>query len=97
MSILTCIAKLTAKPEHKETVASELRKIVLPTRNEHGCINYDMHIDNENDAVFMFHENWGSEQDLDNHLQSSHIKQCFEVIGDMLESVEISRLTKVAS
>ncbi|CAM4101731.1 putative quinol monooxygenase [Pseudoalteromonas byunsanensis] len=97
MSILTCIAKLTAKSEYKETVASELRKIVLPTRSENGCINYDMHIDNENDVVFVFHETWQSEQDLDNHLQSSHIKQCFEVIGDMLESVEISRLTKVVS
>ncbi|MBD1584119.1 antibiotic biosynthesis monooxygenase [Pseudoalteromonas sp. S16_S37] len=63
---------------------------MLPTRQEAGCINYDMHIDNQNDAVFMFYESREKEQDLDNHLESNHIKQCFEVIGEMLESVELS-------
>ncbi|NOU52516.1 antibiotic biosynthesis monooxygenase [Pseudoalteromonas sp. JBTF-M23] len=95
MSILTCIAKLTAKEEYKQTVQSELKKLVLPTRQEAGCISYDMHIDNDNDTVFMFYERWEKEQDLDNHLESSNIKHCFEMIGDMLESVDISRLTKV--
>ena len=54
-----------------------------------------MHTDNENGLVFMFHENWQSEQDLDVHLESNHIKGCFDIIGDMLASVEITRLTKV--
>ena len=96
MNISTCIAKITAKEEHSETVFSELTKIISPTRVEDGCLNYDMHTDNNNPSVFMFHENWESEQALDKHLESIHIKQCFEVIGDMLETVEISRLTKVS-
>ncbi|ALU44941.1 antibiotic biosynthesis monooxygenase [Pseudoalteromonas rubra] len=89
------MAKITAKETHKNTVLAELTKIVLPTLSEKGCINYDMHIDNNDDTVFMFHENWESEQDLNSHLESVHIKKCFEIIGDMLESVEISRLSKV--
>ena len=96
MNILTCIAKITAQQEHKETVLSELTKIINPTLKENGCINYDMHIDNENDSIFIFHENWESEQDLNAHLESLHIKECFDVIGEMLASVEISRLTKVS-
>lgn len=96
MNILTCIAKITAQEEHKEIVLSELTKIIKPTQKENGCINYDMHIDNENDSIIIFHENWESEQDLNAHLESSHIKECFDVIGEMLESVEISRLTKVS-
>ncbi len=95
MNTLTCIAKITAQEEHKEIVLSELTKIINPTQKENGCINYDLHIDNENDSIFIFHENWESEQDLNAHLESSHIKECFEVIGEMLDSVEISRLTKV--
>jgi len=92
---MTCIAKIIAQKEHKETVFSELTKIIKPTKLEKGCINYDLHTDNNNDLVFMFHESWESESDLDNHLESSHIKQCFEIIGNMLDSVEITRLTKV--
>jgi len=96
MKNLTCIAKITAQPQHTATVLAELSKIIAPTLKEKGCINYDLHIDNDNDAVFFFHENWQSEQDLDAHLESPHIKSCFDVIGDMLDSVEISRLTKVS-
>ncbi len=97
MKVLTCVAKITALEKHKETVLSELSKIVIPTQKERGCINYDLHVDNENDAIFIFHENWESEQDLDAHSESSHIKECFNVIGEMLDSVEISKLTKVST
>lgn len=95
MNTLTCIAKITVKEAHRNIVFSELTKIVLPTLKEQGCINYDLHTDNENGNVFMFHENWESEQDLNNHLESAHIKECFSVIGEMLESVEITKLSKV--
>jgi quinol monooxygenase YgiN len=95
MSKLTCIAKIVAQQEHKKIVLAELTKIVHPTQKEQGCINYDLHVDNTNDAIFMFHETWESEEDLTAHSQSSHIKKCFEVIGGMLASTEVLRLTKV--
>jgi quinol monooxygenase YgiN len=56
MKILTCVAKITAIEKHKETVLYELSKIVIPTQNERGCINYDLHVDNENDKIFIFHK-----------------------------------------
>ncbi|WP_332251545.1 putative quinol monooxygenase [Psychromonas sp. CNPT3] len=55
-----------------------------------------MYIDNEKDSIFIFHENWRSEQDLNTNLESSHIKECFGVIGERLDSVEISKITKVS-
>lgn len=95
MSKLTCIAKIEAQQEHKNTVLAELTKIVQPTQKEQGCINYDLHIDNANDAIFMFHETWETAEDLNAHSQSSHIKKCFEVIGGLLVATEVLRLTKV--
>ncbi|WP_020407989.1 putative quinol monooxygenase [Hahella ganghwensis] len=95
MSELTCIAKIISKSGYEELVKAELSKIVAPTRQEQGCLNYDMHLDNANGAVFMFHETWESEAFLDQHLESDHIKNCFDLIGDKLESVEIHRLTKL--
>jgi len=95
MNMLTCIAKITAQADHKSTVKQELQKLLAPTRKEVGCINYDMHIDNDKDNIFIFHENWLTEADLDNHLASQHIKACFDVIGDLLESVEVNRLSRV--
>ena len=95
MNKLTCIAKIEAQAEHKKTVLAELTKLIHPTQKEQGCINYDLHVDNSNDAMFMFHETWGSEEDLNSHSQSSHIKKCFDIIGGMLVSTEVLRLTKV--
>ena len=95
MKTLTCIAKITALEKHKKTVLTELSKIVIPTQKERGCINYELHVDNDNDTIFIFYENWESEKDLEAHQGASHIKECFSVIGKMLDSVEISKLTKV--
>lgn len=94
--MLTCIATITAKEAHKETVLAELSKLVLPTQKEQGCVNYDLHIDNANDCIFIFHENWLSEPDLKAHGESSHIKACFEVIGEMIDSVDMSKSTRVS-
>jgi quinol monooxygenase YgiN len=66
-----------------------ITKLINPTQKEQGSINYDLHVDNSNDAMFMFHETWGSEEDLNAHSQSSHIKKCFEIMGGMLVSTEV--------
>lgn len=97
MNKLTCIAKLEAKEGHEDQVRLELTKLLAPTRKEKGCINYDMHVDNEAPNVFMFHETWESEADLDNHLNSDHIKACFGSIEGLLASVDVRRLTMIES
>ena len=93
--MLTCIAKITAQEAHKTTVKLALQQLLAPTREETGCINYDMHLDNSADNIFVFHENWATEADLDTHLASNHVKACFDTIGNLVESVEVSRLTRV--
>ena len=93
--MLTCIAKITAQDAHKNTVKQELMKLLVPTRAEKGCVNYDMHVDNNADNIFIFHENWLTEADLDAHLESTHIKNCFDLIGNLVESVDVNRLSKI--
>src|SRR5689334_15311839 len=41
---LTVVAELVAKPGMEEDLRRELMKIVEPTRNEDGCIQYDLHV-----------------------------------------------------
>ncbi len=96
MTTLTCIAKITAKPEFKEIVFAELRNLVAPTMKESGCINYDLHRDNSDENVFFFHENWTSKEALELHMASQHIANCFAKIGDCVDSVEINEVTRVS-
>ena len=48
--------------------------LVAPTRNEAGCLNYDLHVLPENPGKFLFHENWTTKAALEVHLQSPHIQ-----------------------
>lgn len=93
MAKLVVIAIITAKEGSESAVREGLRGLVEPTLREKGCLNYDLHVDNENPAVFAFHETWESEEDLERHLASDHIKAFQEAGEAIIENVEMHRLT----
>ena len=62
MSKLTIVAHITAKEDQVDLVKTELGKIIETTRAEEGCLQYDLHQDNEKPAHFMFFENWESRE-----------------------------------
>ena len=73
MNRLTIVAKIVAKEEKREFVKSELLKLISITRAEKGCINYDLHQDNENPAHFMFYENWETRELWQTHMANQHL------------------------
>jgi quinol monooxygenase YgiN len=92
---VTVVARIKAKPGMEEKVREELSKLLAPTRREKGCINYDMHQSIEDRSLFLFYENWTSEEDLQNHLGSPHIRAWFDLSQQLLaEPVEITRWQK---
>lgn len=70
---VTVIAILKAKPGKEAALRAELLALVPITRQEQGCINYDLHVSAENPGHFAFHENWASRQHLDDHLARPHL------------------------
>ena len=73
MKTLTVIAILKAKPGKEAALRTELLNLVEITRQEPGCINYDLHVSTENPGHFAFHENWASKEQLDDHLARPHL------------------------
>lgn len=55
---LTILAKITAVVGQEDLVKRELTKLVAPARAENGCLQYDLHQDNDDPTVFVFYENW---------------------------------------
>ena len=68
------IALIRAKPGKEQQVKEALLALCAPTRAEKGCINYDLHQSQEDSTQFAFHENWVSQNDLDAHRQSPHMR-----------------------
>lgn len=74
MPRLTIVADIIARPDAIERVKIELEKLIVPTRSEVGCLQYDLHRDNENPAHFLFYENWESRELWQAHMNSRHLK-----------------------
>lgn len=63
-----------------------LKKMVIETRKEDGCIQYDLYEDHRNKGVFFLHEAWKSNEDLHIHQISDHMMSFRENITPLLES-----------
>ena len=74
MKTITVVATFQARPGKEAELKKALIGLVAPTRQETGCINYDLHTSPEDPAKFLFHENWTTLAALDAHLQSAQIQ-----------------------
>lgn len=73
MAKLTIVAHIRAKAGSIDLVRAELEKLIAVTRAEAGCIQYDLHQDNERPEHFMFFENWESRERWQAHMQAPHL------------------------
>ena len=93
---ITVLARFLAKKECIDDVKEALKKLVHPTIAEQGCINYDLHQENDNPQAFFLYENWQSEAYLDAHLKSKHLQDFLKRAPQLLDApVEIIRATNL--
>ena len=84
MSIyLTAILK--SKQESIEDLRKILENMVLNTRKEEACEEYELQQVLDDETVFIFHEIWKSKEGLDAHNQQSYIKEFVKKAPDLLE------------
>ncbi|RTR34977.1 putative quinol monooxygenase [Shewanella atlantica] len=95
MNILTVVARIEAKQDQVQLVKAELIKLIEPTRKELGCLQYDLHQDNERPELFVFYEGWQSKALLQAHLGSEHIEAYLKAVDGAVASFVISEMTKI--
>ncbi len=91
---LTIVARIQANPDQTERVKDELSKLISPTRAEAGCIQYDLHQDNDNPAVFVFYENWESRELWQTHMNSPHLKAYLEATEGAVAEFTLHEMTQ---
>ena len=92
---LTIVAHITANADNIALVKSELLKLIDPTRKEQGCIQYDLHQDNDNPAVFIFYENWESRELWQTHMNNDHLKAYMEATEGAVESFTLNEMSRL--
>ena len=80
---VTVVATFQAKAGKEKQLKVALSELVAPTRQEAGCINYDLHHLPEDPTRFLFHENWTSRAHLDAHLQSAHLQALLPRVDEL--------------
>jgi len=91
---LIIVAKILAKEEKRESVKEELRKLIDITRKEEGCINYDLHQDNEN--LFLFYENWTNRNLWQKHVNNAHLVEYMKATEGAVEEFILNEMTPIA-
>ena len=65
--MVSVILKMRALPEKRRELKQTLLALIEPTRNEKGCLGYDVFEDIENKNSFCLVERWASMKELDDH------------------------------
>jgi len=92
---LTIVAKILAKDEKRDLVKSELLKLIPITRAEAGCINYDLHQDNKNPNLFLFHENWESRELWQQHMNNAHLVDYKKATDGVVDAFTLNEMTVI--
>ncbi len=96
MTKLTITGNILVKDGHRDAVKAELEKLIPITRAEAGCIQYDLHQDNENPNYFMFYENWESRELWQTHMQAQHLQDYMAATDGKVEKFWLHELTHIA-
>lgn len=81
--MIRVVAHLTAKPDKITETRQLLEGFIEPTRKEKGCVLYELQQNLADPTDFTFIEEWDTDEDLENHLQSDHIESAFATIAEV--------------
>jgi quinol monooxygenase YgiN len=95
MPKLTIVANITAKADNIEQVKAALQKLIATTRSEAGCLQYDLHQDNENPAHFMFYENWESRALWQQHMAAPHLAEYAAATDGAIADFTLHEMTHI--
>jgi quinol monooxygenase YgiN len=94
---LIIIARIQAKSEQVAVVKAEALKLINPTLKEQGCLQYDMHQDNQDPALFLFYERWATRELWQDHMQNTHLKAFASATEGAIESLSINEILRLTA
>lgn len=99
MNELHVVATIPVKPEDADSVRRTLADLVTATREEEGCLSYDLYESTATPGVFVTVERWKDQTALDAHMGAPHVAAALgeaagSLVGDLvihpLDVVEIA-------
>jgi quinol monooxygenase YgiN len=92
---LTIIARIEAFPDQVEHLKTELTQLIAPTLSESGCMQYDLHQDNDNPMVFLFYETWESRELWRDHMSNTHVAEFGKATAGCVAAFSINEMSRI--
>lgn len=89
------VARVVALPDKVEEVKSVLLRLIEPTRQEEGCIVYELLHSYEDPTDFTFVEEWESQALLDTHMASAHFAEAGSQLDGLIAAEPDIRLYRL--
>ncbi len=96
MAKLTIVANIRANPDRIDLVKAELEKLVPITCAEAGCIQYDLHQDNDDPAHFTFYENWESRELWQTHMNAPHLAAYMQATDGAVAEFTLNEMSLIS-
>ena len=64
----------------RDSVAAAIQEVLIPTRQEPGCLKIDAFVSTGDQRLFYIHSRWRDEAAFDHHLQLPHTSRFLEAI-----------------
>ncbi len=97
MSDLNVVAVIKAKPGSEAVLQQALTALTNATRNEEGCVSYELFHSASDPSAFVTVEKWRSQDDLDAHMKTPHVAQALQSAGEVIaESPAIHPLKSIS-
>lgn len=78
------IARITAQPGKEAELDTILRALIAPTRQEAGCISYQLLRHQTDTTEFTFVEEWQSDAAIDAHFETPHLQNALAQVAELL-------------
>lgn len=92
---------VTAILEAKEGKSDQLQELltanIRPSRNEKGCLQYDLFRDVKNRNLFILHEQWTDRAAFDIHFTMPYMKELSKQIRELINVSTINIMDKLES
>jgi quinol monooxygenase YgiN len=80
---LRVVARIKARAEKVEELREALLSLVAPTREEAGCLSYELLQNTEDPTDFTFVEEWTGNEALAAHFETEHLKALFPRVPEL--------------
>jgi len=70
---VTVLARFRAKKGSEAELAEVLGELAAEARHDQGCLAFELLQNKKDPTLFMYHEVWSSQADLDNHVKMPYL------------------------